>query len=180
MTSTLAIDYSALTRPWAAFADFIAELLPETEKEIDHLSDRAMLALSRARAQLDANIDQLTRLLSLVGKYVELGYPVDFDAIIADAERAEAMVEDEYQQTAKIVDRIKKLLRRFGPEPVRKLTPVFRILDGTAAAYLESLQQIRWQLMALRADTARPDDRGPIISSKTDLAKYWASRNFHA
>ena len=170
-------DFLDLSPPPSPTADLLAVYAEAFDLggDVERLTASADAVMDGLERALAAHIGALPRrvadALRRLGDDPALGRRVDWDAAIAEAERAEDEVRREFASIAKLLDRHIELAERVAPTYARSL----RALAGRGRAitdrYAAGLQEIRWALLALRAEAHR-SERGPVFDSGADLERH--------
>jgi len=145
--------------------------LPPTFDIRAKLSEAAADKAARLDGALAA-LEQIgTGLLSLADKPPE---PQQFDALIVGAEEAERQIEALALADQKEIFDLKKMARFRRPEWLPALNDFDLHIAGAHLRMRAAYRDLRWQLMACRADHRR-DERGPTFSDPAELRGYLKS-----
>jgi hypothetical protein len=170
MSNLFAYSSAFATRPSVSFGGFLSAIA-DTDDNVEARLAAAEAALARGEAELNEAVVFLTKLIQTAREEFSRGETGDCNPVIETAQTSEQMIKRDYEETLRLRDRLTKLLRRVDPEFLDLLEPSFRRYDEVVAQFIASIVDIRWQLMALRAE-ARKDETGPVFSDPRELRRH--------
>lgn len=161
-----------VARPSPAFSDFMAAAM--ASENGNHAVKQMERALVRGQSQVANFIARLRKLTQMLEKTIAAGEAVDIGPVIEAALRIERQSVDEQKACRKLAKRLAKFLRRHDPDFWGRVAPLIGRFDETGADYLDSLRDIRWDLMALEANV-NPSETSPTLQAPKDVRRHLAS-----
>jgi hypothetical protein len=161
-----------VTRPSPSFGEFMAAAM--TSDSESHAIEQGQRALARGQSEVTDFIAKLRRMTRALEKASAAGKAIDVEPIIEamlTIERRSAADQKECQKFAK---QLSKQVRQHNPEFWRRVAPLIGHFDEICADYLESIRDLRWDLMALEAK-ANASETGPVLQTQASVRKHMAS-----
>lgn len=162
-----------IARPSPGFSDFMAALMASSNggravEQMERSLARGQSEVTNFIARLRKLTQRLERAIGTTGEVVDIG------SVIEAALEIERQSVTEQKACRKLARRLAKFLRRHDPDFWRRVTPLIGRFDEIGADYLDSLQDIRWDLMALEA-RVNPSKTGATLRTSQDVRRHLAS-----
>lgn len=165
-------DEALRIRPASMFAGFIATMC-DTDQSVSSLTDELEREIGQSEAAFNRNLAELSKILSDARTLMDEGGTIDLDEPIRRTEQAEAILGEEFEESLKAFKRVWKLLGRAHPPAYRAVKPFIGRVEEISDGFLRSLADIRWQMMALRAEANRTET-GPVFKDAKSLKAHLA------
>jgi hypothetical protein len=144
------------------------------EKELRAALERAYRSILRTRSRLgEEAVLRRRQSLRLVGSHASRLGSAELDSDIEALATEERQLAAEYRSSTKAMRSLLTRMREEGIEEAQRAERVFRAFDELMIEMLERTRDIRWQLMAHRAE--RPEARGGrIVKDARSLRRHLA------
>ena len=173
MTAAVAENFDMSISLAASFGEVLAAV-PTADDEVDAAVERMDKAHRRAEREVAKNVELLNTLTQQLRCLVEDGAAIPLDDYIERCERTEGRLQREFKSANKTAGRIEKMLKHFIPRAAPLVSSRLRNLRKSMLAIQDEYQNVRWQLMAVRA-SMNSDEKGPAFGQAADLKRHLAA-----
>ncbi len=162
-----------IARPSPGFSDFMAAAMASGDGS--RAVEQMERSLARGQSEAASFIARLRKLTQRLERAIATtGEVVDIGSVIEAALEIERQSVNEQKACRKLARRLAKFLRRHDPDFWGRVAPLIGRFDEIGADYLDSLQDIRWDLMALDAKV-NPSKTGSTFQTPQDVRRHLAS-----
>lgn len=136
--------------------------------EIEAKFMRGKVSMNKGLEDGRALMVNFERIIKTLGKDAN---QFDFEKVLQHAESAEKEIFADFKKLRKGVVRVRKVMIKNHPHQRKDIDSLLAEFDSVTIEYLEGLQEIRWELVYIRAELEK-DQRGPVFDNPADLRAF--------